>query len=580
MSMWHVQYWRDKLLGCLGVTLVVFGLPYLMQDSPLELYGGWDENGQRQQRLIAFYGLDRSLPEQYGTWLYHMVVGQWGDSRFYNRSVWRDAWRATGQTLVLISWALLVTVGWIWLWTLLSRWRRPPQARQVDKHHQAYGHPTGLLLIILLPNFVAVILVRDLLLWRFGWLSMAHMPAFVPFYLFNPVYMAVPAVLLALVPCAIWTTLYPQSGSRRPVAPSQSDTPSPSATLSKSMTHFCRQCRPLLADMLFELFLLEQILSMPGLGRMGIAALKRRDIPMLQGFILCTIILYLVLVLLLDWGSKRRRRPYAGFAASGPVISCRVVPRRSMPYKRRYRGIVGLLLLLAITIWTPQLSPYDPSEIHSDDQLLRIGYRYALGTDFLGRDVLSRTLGGYRAEIPRSLLIMVLAGSAGGILIYLGRRMPRWPRWLWRGLRPMIHVCITIYHMLPSFLFVFLIFLIVAPSRWSLETSLLLGLLPSTLYFLSRRRPLAERILSLARIGGEALLLLVIFHFLNLVPDVANPTWGSELRMGMTYSQNNAWLLVGPAVALLGAYYSFYLTSLAHSVPQRNTKTLSGTHAK
>jgi peptide/nickel transport system permease protein len=545
MSMWHVQYWRDKFLGCLGITLVVFGLPYLMRAAPLELYGGRDENGQRQQQLIAFYGLDRSLPEQYGTWLYHMISGQWSDSRFYNRSVWRDAWRAMGQTSVLIGWTLLVMACWICLWPLLRRWRRSPPR----------GYPTGAFLLMVLPNFVVVILVRELLLWRFGWLSMAHISTFAPLYLFNPIYMAVPAGLLALVPCAVWTTVSPPPSPGRPVG------------IGKSLVHFCRRFRPLLAGMLFELFLLEQILSMPGLGRMGIAALKRRDIPLLQGVILCTIILYFVLGLWLDWGAKRRRRPHVWRAAPGPTVSGCVAPRWPMLHKRRYRGILGLLLLLAITIWTPQLSPYDPTEIHSNDQLLHIGYRYFLGTDFLGRDVLSRTLGGFRAAVPRSGLMMILAGSVGGILIYLGRYLPRW---LW----PMLRACTTVYHMLPPFLFIFLIFLIVDPSPWSLEVSLLLGLLPATLYLLSRRRSLAERIVSLARIGGEALLLLVIFHFLNFVPDVANPTWGSELRMGMTYSQNNAWLLVGPAAVLLWAYYSFYMTGLARVGPQRSTETL------
>lgn len=544
--MWHVHYWRNKLLGCFGVTLVVFGLPYLMQAGPLELYGGWDESGQRQQRLIAFYSLDRSLPEQYGTWLYHMISGQWGDSRFYNRSVWRDAKRAMGQTIVLIGWAFLVIACWIWIWTLLSRFRSiSPPARQ---------YPTGLLWILVVPNFIIVILIRDLLLWRLGWLSMAHMPAFVPWYLFNPIYMAVPAILLALVPCAVWTTTSTQPSSGKPVG------------LGKSIVHFCRRFRPLLAGMIFELFLLEYILSMPGLGRMGIAALKRRDIPMLQGFMLCTIVIYLVIGLLLDWGAKRRRSSPAALAATDPPFAQSAIPRWPMFHKRRYQGILGLLLLLAITIWTPQLSPYDPGEIHSDDQLLRLGYRYVLGTDFLGRDVLSRTLGGCRAEIPRSWVIMLLAGSIDGIIVYLRHYIPRW---LW----PMIHACLTVYHALPSFLFIFLIFLIVHPSPWSMEVSLLLGLLPSTVYLLSQRRPLAERCLSLARIGGEALLFLVIFHFLNFVPDVANPTWGSELRMGMTYSQNNAWLLAGPALALLWAYYSFYMTGLARIAPHHTHHT-------
>ena len=232
---------------------------------------------------------------------------------------------------------------------------------------------------------------------------------------------------------------------------------------------------------------------------------------------------------------------------------------------------MGLLLLLVITIWTPHLTPYDPGEIHSSDQLLRVGYRYVLGTDFLGRDVLSRTLGGYRGELPKSGLIMILAGATGGLLMALGRYLSRglWPRRLW----PILRACLAVYHVLPSFLVIFCLFLIIEPAPWALEATLLLGLLPATLYLLSRPRPWLERLLSLARIGGEALLLLVIFHFLNVVPDAAHPTWGSELRMGMRYSQSNIWLLVGPATALLCAYYSAYLASLYRQAPSRRSQT-------
>ncbi len=535
--MGHAQYWSRKLLGCLGVTLVVFGLPYLMQESRLNLYGGWTDDERQKQRLIDFHRLDRSLPEQYGIWLYHMATGQWGSSRFYNRSVWRDARLATGQTLVLISWTLLFCVGWIGLWQLFSRIRGPlPRAR---------WRPAWLYLIMVLPNFIVVILVRDLLLWRFGWLSMAHMPAFVPMYLFNPVYMAVPAALLALTPCAVWVAI---SASRSLGEPSGVRT---------SCSHFCRRFQPLLAGIIFEVFLLEQILAMPGLGRMGIAALKRRDMPMLQGFLLCTLALYMALNLLLDWGAKRRRRQPGLW-----LLSHAAVPHWPRLQHRHYWGVLGLLSLLAIAVWTPQVMPYDPSEIHSDDQLQRIGYRYLLGTDFLGRDVFSRPLGGSRAEIPRSGLIMVIAGGLSGILIYLGRYLPR-------GLRPILHACDSVYQMLPPFLVVFLLFLVLEPFPWSLELSLILGFLPPSIQLLNQRRKLGERVLSLARIGGQALLLLVVFHFLNVVPDVASPTWGSELRMGMTYSQNNAWLLIGPAAAVLWTYYSFCMTSLVRVTPPR-----------
>lgn len=534
--MGHVQYWSRKLLGCLGVTLVVFGLPYLMQEPLLNLYGGWNEDEHRQRQLVAFYSLNRSLPEQYSTWLYRMASGQWGSSRFYDRSVWRDTRLAMGQTLVLICWTLLIWAGWIGLWQLCRRSRRASRRTR--------WRPVWLFLIMVLPNFIVVILARDLLLWRLGWLSIAHMPAFVPMYLFNPIYMAVPAILLALAPCAVWAVVSLTPSLGRPMG------------IGKLLSHFCRRFQPLLAGMLLEIFLLEQILAMPGLGRLGIAALKRRDIPMLQGFILCTLALYLVLNLLLDWGAKRRRNQ------RGPwLLSHDAIPRWPRPRRQHYLGVTGLLTLLAIVVWAPQFMPYDPSEIHSEDQLQRIGYRYLLGTDFLGRDVFSRTLSGSRAEILRSGLIMLIAGGLSGLLLYLGRYLPRV---LW----PITYACDAVYQMLPPFLVIFLLFLILEPFPWPLELSLILGLLPPGIQLLSQRCPLRQRLLSLTRISSQALLLLVVFHFLNVVPDVANPTWGSDLRMGMTYSQNNAWLLIGPAVAVLWTYYSFYMTSLVRITPQ------------
>ena len=71
-----------------------------------------------------------------------------------------------------------------------------------------------------------------------------------------------------------------------------------------------------------------------------------------------------------------------------------------------------------------QLAPYSPTEIHSQDQLLRPGYRYLLGTDFLGRDILSRTLSGFRSTIPRVLLLTALTGS----IAWLWLRLHRWCR--------------------------------------------------------------------------------------------------------------------------------------------------------
>lgn len=78
-----------------------------------------------------------------------------------------------------------------------------------------------------------------------------------------------------------------------------------------------------------------------------------------------------------------------------------------------------LLLILLMTIFAPWLAPYDPTAVNMENRLLAPCQAHLLGTDALGRDVLSRVIYGGRA----SLLLAVIAtccsmgvGLAIGIL--------------------------------------------------------------------------------------------------------------------------------------------------------------------
>ena len=72
-------------------------------------------------------------------------------------------------------------------------------------------------------------------------------------------------------------------------------------------------------------------------------------------------------------------------------------------------ALVGALLLAIVlmTIFAPWLAPYDPTQVVMEDRLLAPCAAHPLGTDALGRDVLSRVIYGGRA----SLLLAVLATS-------------------------------------------------------------------------------------------------------------------------------------------------------------------------
>lgn len=78
-----------------------------------------------------------------------------------------------------------------------------------------------------------------------------------------------------------------------------------------------------------------------------------------------------------------------------------------------------LLLIVLMTIFAPWLAPYDPTAVQMETRLLAPCPAHPLGTDALGRDVLSRVIYGGRA----SLLLAVIAtccsmgvGLAIGIL--------------------------------------------------------------------------------------------------------------------------------------------------------------------
>ena len=75
-------------------------------------------------------------------------------------------------------------------------------------------------------------------------------------------------------------------------------------------------------------------------------------------------------------------------------------------------GIVVTLLLLALVVIGPFFAPHDPAEI-AGIPLQRPNADFLLGTDSLGRDVLSRVLWGGRSVVGLSLLATLLAYIVG-----------------------------------------------------------------------------------------------------------------------------------------------------------------------
>lgn len=90
---------------------------------------------------------------------------------------------------------------------------------------------------------------------------------------------------------------------------------------------------------------------------------------------------------------------------------------------RNPMGVVGSVLLLvvvAVAVLAPVLAPYPPTEVHFATPFQRVGTEgFWLGTDDLGRDVMSRVFYGTRASLQVGLLSVALAivlGTPLGLL--------------------------------------------------------------------------------------------------------------------------------------------------------------------
>ncbi|WP_342481658.1 nickel transporter permease [Paenibacillus sp. FSL L8-0340] len=95
-------------------------------------------------------------------------------------------------------------------------------------------------------------------------------------------------------------------------------------------------------------------------------------------------------------------------------------------------GIV--LLFICIGLFAPWLSPSDPLQIHMEHKLSMPSWQYPLGTDHLGRCVLSRLIYGTRTSLYYSFIVLIvvfaisipvglLAGYVGGKIDHLMMRI-------------------------------------------------------------------------------------------------------------------------------------------------------------
>ena len=124
------------------------------------------------------------------------------------------------------------------------------------------------------------------------------------------------------------------------------------------------------------------------------------------------------------------QQPLLTATSAGRLGRPRVGPTLATFSRRSPVGMVAALVLLMIVLvaaLAPLVAPYDPNFQHFTDPQQAPSATYWLGTDYEGRDILSRLIYGGRVSLEVSVLSVLLGtmvGSAWGVVsAYLGGKV-------------------------------------------------------------------------------------------------------------------------------------------------------------
>ncbi|MEC0184146.1 ABC transporter permease subunit [Paenibacillus peoriae] len=247
-----------------------------------------------------------------------------------------------------------------------------------------------------------------------------------------------------------------------------------------------------------------------------------------------------------------------------------VSPQRS----RTWIALLSILLILAAITVIPLLAPQDPYRIQMGNRLQPISAAYWLGTDHLGRDVLSRVMTGLRTTVGTSLLILAVSLVVG---VPLGLLSGFVGGWVDRIFKRVVDAFMT----LPDYIFAIVLSGLLGPGLMNLifavtavkwvsyarlvrstvlaekqkdyiSLSILAG--TSSLQIVMRHiLPHAiGNVLVLAALDiGKIILMIASLSFLGLGPQPPIPEWGAMLNEGRAYFQMAPHLMLVPGMAVV-----------------------------
>lgn len=254
-------------------------------------------------------------------------------------------------------------------------------------------------------------------------------------------------------------------------------------------------------------------------------------------------------------------------------------------FKRNRLAVAGLaivLIMFFLAVFAAMLSPYDPGGIDIEGKLKKPCKHHFMGTDNLGRDVLSRMLYGARISLSVGF---VAVGISIAIGIIVGAISGYYGGWFDAVLMRFVDIMMCF----PAFFLILTVIALLGPNiinimivigitswmgtarfvraeflslkeREFVVAAHVLGLSDKRIIFRHiLPNALAPVIISATLGVAGAILMEAGLSFLGFGVQPPNPSWGNILTEGRTYIFDAWWLTLFPGIAILITVLAFNL---------------------
>jgi peptide/nickel transport system permease protein len=400
--------WLSRLISLTAVVILVGLIPEIAGIDPsqsiLRARSGQQQllTAESLQAVRTDLQLNRSGFERLVNWFSGLIRGDLGVSWIDGSSVISAIQNALSTSLFLMSTALMLTVILcsITLMNTLRLWKKG----KLKSSHNSLS-----IVFISLPEYViASLLILFFAIWLgwfppYGWQSWQNV--------------WLPSLALALPASGLFSRLLHDSLVR--VFNEQWITTWLSANvhtsqiirfaLKKALSSLLPQIAMIIIGITGGAVAVEQIFSIPGIGRLILSATKAQDLPILQGGLL---VLLFLSIMISSFGLLLQQLILGDSLKSGKLISSHSTFQftKSLPKQLIAFSIFSFLLLIAI--WSLFRDPYSSQFA----RLASANMQIPLGADGIGRDLLARIGTGMVSTFQAGILATFLSLLTGIIM--------------------------------------------------------------------------------------------------------------------------------------------------------------------